>query len=110
MPKHSHLTLQDRGTICARINQGISFAQIAEELDRDPGTISKEIRLHRVSVEKGSYGRGFNPCIHRRDCKKTYVHVLLGKHADTGNVVRNQTAHAGDSAVLTSMYSAMRRS
>ena len=40
----------------------------------------------------------------------TYVHVLLGKHADTGNVVRNQTAHAGDSAVLTSMYSAMRRS
>ena len=39
-----------------------------------------------------------------------YVHVLLGKHADTGNVVRNQTAHAGDSAVLTSMYSAMRRS
>lgn len=73
MPKHSHLTLQDRGTICARINQGISFAQIAEELDRDPGTISKEIRLHRVSVEKGSYGRGFNPCIHRRDCKKTYV-------------------------------------
>lgn len=38
----------------------------------------------------------------------TYVHVLLGKHADTGNVVRNQTAHAGDSAVLTSMYSAMR--
>ena len=73
MPKRSHLTLQDRGTICARINQGISFAQIAEELDRDPGTISKEIRLHRVSIEKGSYGRGFNPCIHRRDCKKTYV-------------------------------------
>ena len=42
--------------------------------------------------------------------ERTYVHVLLGKHADTGNVVRNQTAHAGDSAVLTSMYSAMRRS
>ena len=42
--------------------------------------------------------------------KWAYVHVLLGKHADTGNVVRNQTAHAGDSAVLTSMYSAMRRS
>ena len=45
-----------------------------------------------------------------KDAKKAYVHVLLGKHADTGNVVRNQTAHAGDSAVLTSMYSAMRRS
>lgn len=45
-----------------------------------------------------------------KEIRKTYVHVLLGKHADTGNVVRNQTAHAGDSAVLTSMYSAMRRS
>ena len=45
-----------------------------------------------------------------KEIKQTYVHVLLGKHADTGNVVRNQTAHAGDSAVLTSMYSAMRRS
>lgn len=47
---------------------------------------------------------------HLAAVKQTYVHVLLGKHADTGNVVRNQTAHAGDSAVLTSMYSAMRRS
>lgn len=31
MPKHSHLTLQDRSIICVRINQGMSFAQIAAE-------------------------------------------------------------------------------
>ena len=49
-------------------------------------------------------------CLENGDITEPYVHVLLGKHADTGNVVRNQTAHAGDSAVLTSMYSAMRRS
>ena len=54
---------------------------------------------------EGRYIRGRTPA-----GKAEYVHVLLGKHADTGNVVRNQTAHAGDSAVLTSMYSAMRRS
>lgn len=73
MAKHSHLTLQDRSIISARLEQGISFAQIAAELERDPGTISKEVRLHRVSVETGSYGRGFNPCIHRMSCDKKYL-------------------------------------
>ena len=73
MPKHSHLTLQDRGTICARINQGIPFAQIAEELEKAPSTISREVRLHRVSLETGSYGRGFNACKNRMTCKKTHV-------------------------------------
>lgn len=73
MPKHSHLTLQDRSIICARINQGMWFAQIAEELEKAPSTISREVRLHRIPVAKGSYGRGFNPCVHRNDCKKTYV-------------------------------------
>lgn len=51
MEKHSHLTLQERSIICARIAQGASFHQISAELDKDPGTISKEIRLHRVSIE-----------------------------------------------------------
>lgn len=73
MPKRSHLTLQDRGTICARINQGIPFAQIAEELEKAPSTISREVRLHRVSLETGSYGRGFNACKNRMTCKKTHV-------------------------------------
>ena len=45
MAKHSHLTLQERSIICARIAQGASFRQISTELDKDPGTISKEIRV-----------------------------------------------------------------
>lgn len=65
------------------------------------------IQLEAVTDDEGHY-IGFK--INNYDPKYEYVHVLLGKHADTGNVVRNQTAHAGDSAVLTSMYSAMRRS
>ena len=55
MAKHSHLTLQERSIICARIAQGVSFHQISAELGKDPGTISKEIRLHRVSIETGSF-------------------------------------------------------
>lgn len=73
MPKHSHLTLQDRSIICARITEGISFAQVAKELDKDPGTISREVKKHRIEVESGSYGRSFNACIHRRNCSKTFV-------------------------------------
>ena len=45
MAKHSHLTLQERSIICARIAQGASFRQIGAELDKDPGTISKEIQF-----------------------------------------------------------------
>ena len=75
---------------------------------RDLWTVEERHRRNTADIvqakERGNTGgRG----VHR---PHTYVHVLLGKHADTGNVVRNQTAHAGDSAVLTSMYSAMRRS
>lgn len=71
MAKHAHLTLQDRSIICVGLTQGCSFAQIAAELGKDPGTISKEIRRHRVAIETGSYGREFNPCALRRNCNKT---------------------------------------
>ena len=73
MPKNSHLTLQDRSIICTRISQGVPFSQIALELEKSPDTISREVRAHRVSIETGSYGRGFNPCIHRNHCNKTFI-------------------------------------
>lgn len=71
-------------------------------------------KVHEMMIKSGFEEKLVNHQLVYYICNKyvkiTYVHVLLGKHADTGNVVRNQTAHAGDSAVLTSMYSAMRRS
>ncbi len=73
MSKNAHLTLQGRATISAGISQGLPFSKIGAELGKDPGTISKEVKLHRTAIETGSYGRGFNPCIHRNDCEKTYV-------------------------------------
>lgn len=76
---------------------------------RHAGWVTTSANVTDISetVIKNNFFRNKRTRIHY---KWTYVHVLLGKHADTGNVVRNQTAHAGDSAVLTSMYSAMRRS
>ena len=43
-----HLTLQDRKFIEDSLNENLSFKEIAKYLWKDPTTISKEIRLHRV--------------------------------------------------------------
>ena len=73
MPNNSHLTLQDRSIISVRITEGVPFRQIALDLDKDPGTISREVKLHRTMVETGSCGHSFNPCIHRKNCDKRFV-------------------------------------
>lgn len=73
MPNNSHLTLQDRIYILNGIIQNLPFRQIAAGLNKDPGTISKEIKKHRELNKVGAYGRGYNPCAHRYDCTKTDV-------------------------------------
>lgn len=73
MPKQTHLTLDERGKIAALIDEGLSFNLIGDKLNRHPSTISKEVRKHRVSVESGSFGYPFNPCVHRKECKKRGV-------------------------------------
>ncbi len=65
MAKNTHLTLSDRIVIESSLRDGFSFKQIAQELGKDPSTISKEVRGHYKVVEKDT----FNPCIHRRECK-----------------------------------------
>lgn len=65
MAKNIHLTLSDRIVIESSLRDGSSFKQIAQELGKDPSTISKEVRGHYKVVEKET----FNPCIHRRECK-----------------------------------------
>ena len=70
-----HLTLEDRKYIESSLNEGLSFKDIARYLCKDPTTISKEIRLHRMSYlyRKGTFYNAHNFCIHRYRCKKTNV-------------------------------------
>lgn len=65
MAKNAHLTLSERIIIESSLRDGMSFKQIAREVDKDPSTISKEIRSHFKVVEKDT----FNHCRHRKDCK-----------------------------------------
>ncbi len=67
-----HLTLDDRRYIEKSLNQGCSFKEIAKYLCKDPTTISKEVRLHRLSdwYHKGTFYNAHNFCVHRYHCKK----------------------------------------
>ena len=44
--KHKHLTLSDRIEIELGIAQSFSFREIAANIEKDPSTVSKEIRKH----------------------------------------------------------------
>lgn len=70
-----HLSLEDRKYIECSLNNGSSFKDIARFLCKDPTTISKEVKLHRVSdwYHKGSFLNAHNFCIHRYHCRKTNV-------------------------------------
>lgn len=68
MPNQKHLTLDDRSYIQASLNDGQSFRRIAQHLDKDPSTISKEIRHHRRCPDIGAVGRIPNKCIYKANC------------------------------------------
>lgn len=68
-----HLTLTDRMYIESELNKGTSFKDIARFLCKDPTTVSKEVKAHRISdwYHKGSFYNAHNFCAHRYKCKKT---------------------------------------
>ena len=68
-----HLTLDDRKYIETELNKGTTFKDIARFLCKDPTTISKEVKSHRLSdwYHKGTFYNAKNFCVHRYHCKKT---------------------------------------
>lgn len=68
-----HLTLENRIYIENELNKGTSFKDIAKFLCKDPTTISKEVKAHRLSdwYHKGTFYNSKNFCIHRYHCRKT---------------------------------------
>lgn len=63
--KHKHLTFDDRIKIQEMLGSGENLKSIAIELNKDPGTVSKEIRKHilikeRTYTLKDEYGKELN--------------------------------------------------
>lgn len=66
--KYKHLTLDERITIQKELKEGLSFAEIAASIGKDPSTISKEVRGHLIEKATGTRSRPFNPCLGRKIC------------------------------------------
>ena len=60
--KNKHMTLEMRERIEKGIREGESLKEIAKAIDKDPTTISKEVKLHRSdAVPVNSFGT-YSPC------------------------------------------------
>lgn len=66
-----HLTPLDREDIEKLLKAGFKFYEIAERLQKDSSTISKEIKKHRIEYTPPSFNSRINFCKHKKDCKLT---------------------------------------
>ena len=71
-----HLTLQERIYIEEPLDKGSSFKDIVRFLCKDPTTISKEVKAHRLHEPHYRERLFYNAnsfCVHRFQCRKTNV-------------------------------------
>ena len=68
-----HMTLDQRIMIEKGLDQGSSFRSIALQLGKDPTTISREIKKHRIFREHNHFNESKNKCALVNDCKKRNI-------------------------------------
>ena len=73
MSKNMHLTLDERNIIEQELSKNTSFRSIAILLDKDPTTISKEIKKRRIRKEGQAIHIGFNSCSRKYNCKRRNI-------------------------------------
>lgn len=73
MANNKHLTLDNRITIESMLKHKTTFTKIADVLDKDPSTISKEIRFHLIYRRVGGKHSAFNACSLRSSCNKSRI-------------------------------------
>lgn len=71
--KQKHLTLEDRITIETGLTSGKSMRAIAQELGKDPSTISKEVKKRRTHLERNTFNDSVNQCALIKDCHRKNV-------------------------------------
>lgn len=65
-----HMTLDSRISIEKGLDSKMSLRKIAEQLCKDPTTISKEIKKHRITQPHNAFNEPSNKCSKLRDCSK----------------------------------------
>lgn len=96
---NKHLSLADRSLIESSLKSNLSCKAIADNLDVDPRTVSREVKRNRNFVPNGRYGSygSFDNahcdrldrfpfvcdgCIHRKSCRKKFFVKYVAKDAD----------------------------
>ena len=80
MNKNKHLTLDERNFIEQELAKNTSFREIANYLEKDSTTISKEVRKHRIRKEGQSIHVNFNHCAKKYNChRKNLCNPHCGK-------------------------------
>ena len=69
---HKHLTISQRLHIEKGLENNESFSLISKRLEKDPSTISKEVRRHRTEHVKRDMNHAI-PCANRTQCR---IHSL----------------------------------
>ena len=77
MANQKHLTLDERFSISSMLEDEKSFKYMGLVLDKDPTTISKEVRGHIVFIKTGAYGRPYNACVFRFSCDRRLIWICL---------------------------------
>jgi len=70
MNENKHLTLDERNFIEQELAKNTNFKEIARYLGKDPTTISKEIRKHRIRKEGQAIHVNFNHCAKKFNCHR----------------------------------------
>lgn len=70
MNENKHLTLDERNFIEQELTKNTNFTEIARYLGKDPTTISKEIRKHRIRKEGQAIHVNFNHCAKKFNCHR----------------------------------------
>ena len=79
---HSHLTLSDRIYIEQALERRMKFKDIALFIEKDPTTVSKEIRRHRIAKEserKTALCENRSICTKKHMCRQSYCNKFCGK-------------------------------
>lgn len=69
--RNKHLTDDLRLAPEAALRERKPFAQISRETGIPRSTVKREVMNRRVESAKTFYGRRFNPCVHRDECRAT---------------------------------------
>jgi len=73
MSNQKHLTLEERNYIEQALMNNVTFKEMGKYLSKDPTTISKEVKKHRIKIDGRSVHVSFNHCSKRDSCHKKWI-------------------------------------